>query len=80
MVGRGRLVLEDVETGARKFARNAPRDEVNEVDFGVEFARWAEVEITGVYTRTIRRTRTSTFPYAPARGADRFGVQLQFNY
>lgn len=66
--------------GARKFARNAPRNEVNEVDFGVEFARWAEVEITGVYTRTIRRTRTSTFPYALTRDANRLGIQVQWNY
>jgi hypothetical protein len=66
--------------GARKFARNAPRNEVNEVDFGVEFARWAEVEITGVYTRTIRRTRTSAFPYALTRDANRLGIQVQWNY
>ncbi len=51
--------------GARKFGRNAPVTEVNEVDVGVEFAKWAEVELMGMYTRTIRRTRTSTFPYAP---------------
>jgi hypothetical protein len=66
--------------GARKFARNAPRDEVNEVDFGLEFARWAEVEITGVYTRTIRRTRTSTFPFDLTRDANRIGFQVQWNY
>jgi len=66
--------------GARKFARNAPRNEVNEVDFGIEFARWAEVEITGVYTRTIRRTRTSAFPYALTRDANRLGIQVQWNY
>ena len=66
--------------GARKFARNAPRTEVNEIDLGVEFARWAEVELTGVYTRTIRRTRTSTFPYGLTRDANRVGLQLQWNY
>jgi len=66
--------------GARKFARNAPRNEVNEVDFGIEFARWAEVELTGVYTRTIRRTRTSTFPYALTTNANRLGIQVQWNY
>ena len=66
--------------GARKFARNAPRNEVNELDFGVEFARWADVELTGVYTRTLRRTRTSTFPYALTRDANRVGLQVQWNY
>jgi Phosphate-selective porin O and P len=66
--------------GARKFARNAPVDQVNEVDIGVEFARWAEVELMGMYTRTLRRTRTSTFPYALTRDANRFGLQVQWNY
>ena len=33
--------------GARKFARNAPHLEVNDLDLGLEFARWAEVEVTG---------------------------------
>ncbi len=66
--------------GARKFARNAPLDEVNEVDIGVEFTRWAEVELMGMYTRTLRRTRTSSFPYAQTRNADRVGIQVQWNY
>ena len=66
--------------GGRKFARNAPHSEVNEVDIGVEFARWAEVEITGMYTRTFRRTRTSTFPFELTRDANRIGFQVQWNY
>ncbi len=66
--------------GARKFGRNAPRDEVNELDFGVEFTRWAEVEVTGIYTRTFRRTRTSTFPFELTRDANRLGFQVQWNY
>ena len=66
--------------GGRKFGRNAPHDDVNEIDFGLEFARWAEVEVTGVYTRTFRRTRTSTFPFPQARDANRFGLQVQWNY
>jgi hypothetical protein len=53
---------------------------VNEVDLGLEFARWAEVEVTGVYTRTFRRTRTSTFPFPYARDANRIGLQVQWNY
>lgn len=66
--------------GARKFARNAPRTEVNEMDFGIEFAKWSEVEIMGMYTRTFRRTRTSTFPYGLTKDANRFGLQVQWNY
>jgi hypothetical protein len=66
--------------GARKFGRNAPRDEVNELDVGVEFTRWAEVEVTGIYTRTFRRTRTSTFPFELTRDANRLGFQVQWNY
>lgn len=66
--------------GARKFARNAPVEDVNEVDFGVEFAKWAEVELMGMYTHTFRRTRTSAFPYGLTRDANRIGLQVQWNY
>lgn len=66
--------------GARKFARNAPRSKVNEVDFGLEFARWAEVEITGMFTHTFTRTRTGSFPYGQSRAGNRVGLQVQWNY
>jgi hypothetical protein len=66
--------------GGRKFARNAPATTVNEADFGLEFARWAELELTMIYTRTFERTRSSVFPYAAARGANRVGFQAQWNY
>ncbi|HEY6548734.1 MAG TPA: porin [Vicinamibacteria bacterium] len=66
--------------GGRKFARNAPSMTVNEMDVGVEFARWAELELTMIYTRTFERTRTSLFPYAASRGANRIGFQAQWNY
>jgi len=66
--------------GARKFARNAPADLVHEIDFGVEFAKWSEVEITGMFTHTFQRTRTSAFPFARTRDANRVGVQVQWNY
>lgn len=66
--------------GARKFARNAPADLVHEIDFGVEFAKWSEVEITGMFTHTFQRTRTSTFPFARTRDANHVGVQVQWNY
>jgi len=66
--------------GARKFARNAPREKVNELDFGVEFARWAEFELTGMFTHTFERTRTSTYPYQTSRRGNRIGIQAQWNY
>jgi hypothetical protein len=66
--------------GARKFGRNALPTKVNEVDFGLEFARWAEIELTGMFTHTFKRTRTSSFPIAETLNANRVGVQLQWNY
>jgi hypothetical protein len=66
--------------GARKFARNAPRTEVNELDLGFEWNPWPEVEITAMYTHTFWRTDTSAFPYGEARGDDRVGLQVQFNF
>ena len=66
--------------GARKFARNAPREHVNEVDFGLELARWTELELTMIYTRTFERTRTSLSPYSTTRDANRVGFQVQWNY
>ena len=66
--------------GARKFARNAPQDHVNEVDLGVEFARWAELELTAMFSHTFTRTRTGSFPYVQTRGANRLGFQAQWNY
>ena len=50
------------------------------MDVGVEFARWAEVEVTGMYTKTIHRTRTSLFPYGRTEDGDRVGFQVQWNY
>jgi len=66
--------------GSRKFARNAPRLRVNDVDVGLEFARWSEMELTAMVSRTFSRTRTGSFPYAVARGATRLGLQAQINY
>jgi hypothetical protein len=66
--------------GGRKFAKNAPRSLVNEVDVGLEFARWTELELTAVFTHTFSRTRTGSFPYVPTRGANRMGLQAQWNY
>ena len=66
--------------GGRKFGTNAPRSLVNEMDIGLEFARWAEVELTVMYTRTFERTRGNLFPYESTRDANRVGFQVQWNY
>jgi outer membrane receptor for ferrienterochelin and colicin len=66
--------------GGRKFARNAPHARVHDVETGVEFAPWSEVEFTLVYTYAIERTRTSAWPFLPSTGASRLGLQVQWNY
>lgn len=66
--------------GGRKFGTNAPRSHVNEMDIGLEFARWTELELTMMYTRTFERTRSNLFPYATTRDANRVGFQVQWNY
>lgn len=69
--------------GARKFAKNAPWDEVNELDFGFEWSPWPELEVSVMYTHTFGRTNTtdtSGTPYEKTDGEDRIGFQLQWNY
>ncbi len=66
--------------GARKFARNAPWNEINEVDVGLEWSPWPEIEVALMYTHTFERTDTSTAPFDGAENVDRIGFQLQWNY
>lgn len=66
--------------GGRKFGGNAPASKVNELDLGMEWSPWPEVELTLVYTRSFERTNTRTFPYANTQDADRVGMQLQWNF
>jgi hypothetical protein len=66
--------------GARKFARNAPKIDVDEVDFGFEYSPWPEVEFTMMYTHTFTRSDTATAPFDDARGDDRIGFQIQINF
>lgn len=66
--------------GGRKFGRNAPWDNVQEVDFGLEWSPVPEVELTFMYTHTFERTNTAVAPYNEVRGADRLGIQLQWNF
>jgi hypothetical protein len=66
--------------GARKFANNAPQTRVNEIDVGLEWSPWPEIEVALMYTHTMDRTNTSSFPYEEASNADRIAVQVQWNY
>ncbi len=69
--------------GARKFATNAPKDEVNELDIGFEWQATPEIEVTMQYTHTFWRTDTSDTsgtPFEEARDVDRFGIQMQVNF
>lgn len=66
--------------GGRKFARNAPETELEEIDVGLEWSPWKEIEVCVSYTHTFHRTNTRTAPYADAAGSDRIGIQLQWNY
>ena len=66
--------------GARKFAANAPFERVHELDLGLEWQPWPELELSVQYTRTFQRTNTRIFPYANTENADRIGFQAQWNY
>ena len=69
--------------GSRKFVANAPAMKVNEVDIGMEWSPWKEVELSLMYTHTTERTNTtaaSSNYSIDAAGADRIGFQVQWNY
>ena len=79
--------------GARKAVANAPSQNVNELDLGVEYQPWPCFEISLVYTRAFQRTNTAAFSssatsgqnqasgvYNLVKNVDRLTLQLQFNY
>jgi hypothetical protein len=66
--------------GARKFATNAPKMVVNEMDFGIEWQWRKEVELSLQYTLSDERSNTSTSSPAVISGSRRVALQLQFNY
>lgn len=66
--------------GARKFAVNAPKMVVNELDFGMEWQWRKEVELQLQYTLSDERSNTSTSNPAIIQGSRRLALQLQFNY
>ena len=66
--------------GARKFAVNAPKMVVNEIDLGFEWQWRKEVELQLQYTLADERSNTSTSNPAIIQGSRRLALQLQFNY
>ena len=66
--------------GPRKFAANAPGTMVTELDFGFEWSPLPEIELSVMYTHTLERTDSSTFPYNRTENADRLALQVQWNY
>jgi hypothetical protein len=81
--------------GARKFVANAPSQNVNELDIGVEYQPWPCFEVSLVYSKSFVRTNTaagtpntissalgggSTGIYNLSKDVDRLTLQLQFNY
>jgi outer membrane biosynthesis protein TonB len=66
--------------GGRKFARDAPNTDLDEWDFGVEWAILPELELTLDYAYTPKRTNTNVYPYLDIVDGSRLGMQVQFNY
>ncbi len=66
--------------GGRKFANNAPKETVNEIDAGLEYSPWPELELTLMYTHSFERTNTRSAPYDDTKKAERIGAQVQWNY
>jgi len=66
--------------GARKFATNAPKLVVNELDIGFEWQWRKEVELQLQYVLSDERSNTSTTNPAIISGSRRLALQLQFNY
>ena len=66
--------------GARKFATNAPKMVVNEMDFGIEWQWRKEVELSLQYTLSDERSNNSTTSPTIISGSRRVALQLQFNY
>jgi len=64
--------------GAMKFERNAPWTEVDELEFGLEWAPMPALELTTMYVLT-DRTNVLTAPYEQFEG-DLLRMQLQWNY
>jgi hypothetical protein len=65
--------------GARKF-KGARSQNVNEVDFGVEYQPWPCFEVALLYTRTLYRTNTDVTNTNLVKDVDRVTCQMQYNF
>lgn len=66
--------------GARKFATNAPKMCVNEIDIGVEWQWRPECELSLQYTLSSERSNSSTTTPTVITDSQRVALQVQFNY
>ncbi len=66
--------------GARKYAANAPKDNVEEVSIGFEYIPYPELELTVMYTRGTRTNTTDAAGLYRDVQADYIGVQAQINF
>lgn len=66
--------------GARKFATNAPRDNVEEVSLGLKYIPYPELELTMQYTHGTRTNTTDAAGLYRDVQADYIGVQAQINF
>ena len=66
--------------GARKFAANAPKMVVNEIDLGFEWQWRKEVELQLQYTLADERSNSTANNPLIISGSRRLALQLQFNY
>ena len=53
---------------------------VNEIDAGIEYTPWTELELSLMYSYSIERTNTRVALYDDTENAHRIGVQAQWNY
>lgn len=66
--------------GARKFAANAPKDNVEEISIGFEYIPYPELELTVMYTHGTRTNTADTAGLYRDVQADYIGVQAQINF
>lgn len=66
--------------GARKFATNAPHDNVEEVSIGLRYLPYPELELTMQYTHGTRTNTADTAGLYRDVQADYIGVQAQINF
>ncbi|MGV3662252.1 MAG: porin [Prosthecobacter sp.] len=66
--------------GARKYATNAPKDNVEEISIGFEYIPYPELELTVMYTHGTRTNTNDTAGLYREVQADYIGVQAQINF